>query len=159
MIDHKFKKKRKPLLKKYDESLTERILDEEEEKKKKEGAKKFLRKKKFSTRKRDSKTYFIWGGYYTVTEISNKLNLSFSYCYRKIRDGYLCYLENYKRNSRQIKKSDELKKEDFWNTKKKDKEIDQSKGFLNTLLDEYEQENKYSWEEDDYEEEWDSEYE
>lgn len=152
--------KLKRLLKKYDESLVDKVLEEEAEKERLEKESKELkrRKNKFSKRDRKSEKYFIWGGYYTVSEISNKLNLSFSYCYRRIRDGYLCYLENYSRDSRQIKKSDELKKQGFWEDDY-EKNVQESKGFLNKLLDEYEENNKYSWEDDDYEDEWESEYE
>jgi len=80
---------------KEQESLFEAALDSD---------KKGRKFKKSTTR-----VYFIWGAYHTVDEIAHTLGLSRQYCYRKISEGYLSYLENYRRDSHQIKAIDAQK--------------------------------------------------
>ena len=158
--NREYKLRPKRLRERYEDTLIERVLEEKaKEKAKEEDAAKLKRRKiDFKTRapKNNVRTYFIWGGYYSVPEIAKKLNLSKSFCYRKIREGYINHLENYKRESYQINTVDVLRKDGYWDKKEEQEEV---KNFLNNLLDEYHEEKKYSWEEDDYGEEWNSEYE
>jgi len=67
-----------------------------------------VRKKK--SNHHNSKRYYLWGNWYTVKEVAEKLNLSRQYCHLRLKGGYEKYLENYNRDTIQIKTIEETRR-------------------------------------------------
>mgnify|MGYP001549753726 CR=1 FL=1 len=90
------------------------------------------------------RTYTFRGEEMTVHEIAKLLGLSPSFCYRKIREGYFDYLEDYTRDSKQIQVVDRDRKKAL---EEKVEREQKAKNFMDILQEET-KENYWRYDED-----------